>query len=137
MVFGLIYAVLKDAGALDAVESYLVSALAAAQIKPRNGNLPSGDRAKDVERALKSHFMQSEHLSLAQRRMLGAGWQQGLSAPRNGKVFWSYSSEGVVKARWSSLAKGYVIAGASALQAVEPILWLPLSAFPEDWAPPK
>lgn len=135
MLLNIISALFKESGALDAVEAYFVSALAAAQLKPPHQRLPSGDRAGAVAAALKTHFMHCEHLSLMQRRMLGAGWQQGLSAPRNGKEFWGFSSSGVVKTRWSNLVKGFVESGDQARQPIDLLLWLPLSALPDGWAP--
>jgi hypothetical protein len=136
MLLNLIGALLKESGALEAVEGYLLSALAAAQLKPPEQRPPGGERADVVAAALKSHFLHSEHLSLMQRRMLGVGWQQGLSAPRNGKEFWAFCSTGVVKVRWSSLAKGFIRADQHDHATIEIMLWLPLSAFPETWQPP-
>ena len=136
MILNLIGALIKESGALDALEAHLVSMLAAVQLRPPQQHLPSGDRADVVAAALKSHFLHSEHLSLMQRRMLGVGWQQGLSAPRNGKEFWAFCSNGVVKARWSSLAKGFIATDQHDRSPIEIMLWLPLSAFPETWQPP-
>lgn len=136
MILNLIGALIKESGALDALEAHLVSMLAAVQLRPPQQRLPSGDRADVVAAALKTHFLHSEHLSLMQRRMLGAGWQQGLSAPRNGKEFWAFCSTGVVKVRWSRLAKGFIATDQHDHATIEIMLWLPLSAFPETWQPP-
>ncbi len=133
MFLNLIGALIKESGALDAIEGYLVSALAAAQLKPPQQRLPGGDRAEAVAAALKTHFLHSEHLSLMQRRMLGAGWQQGLSAPRNGKEFWGFCSDGVVRMRWSSLASAFVASSQPDHRPVDLLLWLPLSALPDGW----
>lgn len=137
MILNLIGALLKESGALDALEAHLVTMLAAAQLRPPQQPLPGGDRADVVANALKTHFLHSERLSLMQRRMLGAGWQQGLSAPRNGKEFWAFCSDGVVKARWSTLAKGFVVADQQDRATIDIMLWLPLGAFPEQWQPPS
>lgn len=134
MLLDLIGTLLKESGALDAVEGYLLSALAAAQLKPPERS-PESERADVVAAALKSHFLHSEHLSLMQRRMLGAGWQQGLSAPRNGKEFWAFCSDGVLKVRWSSVVDSFVESGQQDHRPVDLLLWLPLSALPEGWIP--
>lgn len=134
MYLNLIGTLLKELGALDAVEGYLLSALAAAQLKSPERH-PRSDRADVVAAALKSHFLHSEHLSLMQRRMLGAGWQQGLSAPRNGKEFWGFCSDGVIKVRWSSIIGSFVESGQQDHRPIDLLLWLPLSALPEDWIP--
>lgn len=133
MLLNLMGALLKDFGTLDAVEGYLVSALAAAQLKPPQQRLPGGGRADAVAAALKTHFLHSDHLSLMQRRMLGAGWQQGLSAPRNGKEFWGFCSGGVVRVQWSSLASAIVASGQPDHKPVDLLLWLPLSTLPNGW----
>lgn len=135
MFLNLIGALLKESGALEAVEGYLLSALAAAQLKPPEQRPPGGERADVVAAALKSHFLHSEHLSLMQRRMLGAGWQQGLSAPRNGKEFWGFCSDGVLKVRWSSVMNSFIEAGRQNHRPIDLLLWLPLSALPQDWLP--
>lgn len=130
MFLNLIGALLKESGALDVVEGCLVSALAAAQLKPPQQRLPGGDRAEVVAAALKSHFLHSDHLSLTQRRLLGAGWQQGLSAPRNGKEFWGFCSDGMFRVRWSRLAGAFVASGQPGHKSIDLLLWLPLSALP-------
>ena len=133
MFLNLIGALLKESGALDAVQGYLVSALAAAQLKSTHQRVTDGNQDGTVAATLRAHFLQSDHLSLMQRRMLGAGWQQGLSAPRNGKEFWGFCSDGVIRTQWSTLAGGFVALGQPDRELVDLLLWLPLSALPDGW----